>query len=131
MKQRGGGSIVMLGTMAARRPQPGLAAYGASKAALLATAQALAAELGRHKIRVNSVVPGYIDGPHLRTYFRAEAARQGISEEDVYRRIAAEGVLNHIATSAEVADAVTFFASSMSSAITGQSLDVNCGQWFG
>jgi len=130
MKARGGGAIVMIGTLAARKPHPGLAAYGASKAALLAAAQALAAEVGRYKIRVNSVVPGHIDGPNLRVFFRMEAERLGISEQQVYERIAAEGVLGHIATSEEVADAVVFFASALSAAITGQSLHVNGGQYF-
>jgi NAD(P)-dependent dehydrogenase (short-subunit alcohol dehydrogenase family) len=131
MKQRGGGSIVMIGTMAARKPEAGLAGYGASKAALLSATQSFASELGGHKIRVNCVVPGFIDGPHLRVFFKNEATRLGQSEADVYRRFAARGSLDHITTPDEVAAAVLFFASGMSSAITGQSLDVNCGEWFG
>jgi NAD(P)-dependent dehydrogenase (short-subunit alcohol dehydrogenase family) len=131
MKQRGGGSIVMIGTMAARRPEVGLAGYGASKAALLAATQSFASELGRHKIRVNCVVPGAIDGPHLRVFFKNEAACLGQDETDVVKRFAARAPLDHIATPDEVAAAVLFFASGMSSAITGQSLDVNCGEWFG
>ena len=113
-----------------RRPEPGLAGYGASKAALVAAARSLAAEVGRHRIRVNVVSPGHIDGPNLRMFFKMEATRLGISEDEVYQKIAATGVLQHIATSEEVAEAVTFLASPRSSAITGQSLDVNCGQWF-
>jgi NAD(P)-dependent dehydrogenase (short-subunit alcohol dehydrogenase family) len=131
MKQRGGGSIVMIGTMAARRPEAGLAGYGASKAALLAATQSLASELGRYKIRVNCVVPGAIDGPHLRVFFKNEAARLGQSETEVVEHFAARAPLDHIATPDEVAAAVLFFASGMSVAITGQSLDVNCGEWFG
>jgi len=131
MKQRGGGSVVMIGTMAARRPEAGLAGYGASKAALIAATQSFASELGRYKIRVNCVVPGAIDGPHLRVYFKNEAARIGQDEAEVAGRFAARAPLDHIATPDEVADAVLFFASGMSSAITGQSLDVNCGEWFG
>ena len=131
MKQRGGGSIVMIGTMAARRPEAGLAGYGASKAALLAATQSFASELGRHKIRVNCVVPGAIDGANLRVLFKNEAARLGQSEDDVVQRFASRAPLHHIATPDEVAAAVLFFASGMSSAITGQSLDVNCGEWFG
>lgn len=129
MKRRGRGSIVMLGTLASRRPEPGFAGYGASKAALLAAARSLAVELGPHAIRVNTVVPGAIDGPHLRLHFKNEAARLGQTEEDVYRRFAARGALAHVATPEEVASAVLFFASDLSSAITGQSLDVNCGEW--
>jgi NAD(P)-dependent dehydrogenase (short-subunit alcohol dehydrogenase family) len=131
MKRRGGGSMIMIGTLAARRPEAGLAGYGASKAALLAATQSFAAELGHHKIRVNCVVPGFIDGPHLRVFIKEEAARLGQTEDDVYQRLASRGALRHIATPDEVAAAVLFFASGMSSAITGQSLDVNCGEWFG
>ena len=130
MQARGGGAIVMIGTLAARKRQPGLAGYGASKAALLAASESLAAEVGRYKIRVNSVVPSHIDGPNLRHHIRAEAERLGVSQDEIARRIADEGVLGHIATSEEVAEVVTFFASDRSSAVTGQSIDVNCGQWF-
>jgi NAD(P)-dependent dehydrogenase (short-subunit alcohol dehydrogenase family) len=130
MKERGGGSIVMIGTLAAHKPVAGMSGYGASKAALEAAARSLATEVGRHKIRVNSVVPGHIDGPNLRVFFQMEARRLGVSEDEVYARIAAEGVLGHIATSEEVAEAVLFFASSQSAAVTGQSLHVNAGQYF-
>jgi NAD(P)-dependent dehydrogenase (short-subunit alcohol dehydrogenase family) len=130
MKKRGGGSIVMIGTMAARRPEPALAGYGASKAALLAATQSFASELGPHKIRVNCVVPGAIDGPNLRVLFKNEAARLGKSEDEVALRFASRAALRQIATPDEVAAAVLFFASGMSSAVTGQSLDVNCGEWF-
>jgi len=130
MKARGRGAIVMVSSLAARKRQPGLAAYGASKAALMAAAESLAAEVGHHGIRVNSVVPSHIDGPNLRMHIQMEAQRLGVDEDEIARRIAAEGVMHHIATSAEVAEVVTFLASDMASAITGQSLDVNCGQWF-
>ena len=130
MKNRGGGSIVMIGTMAARRPEAGLAGYGASKAALLAATQSFASELGRYKIRVNCIVPGAIDGPHLRVFFKNEAERLHQSEAEVAARFASRAPLDHIATPDEVASAVLFFASGMSSAITGQSLDVNAGEWF-
>jgi NAD(P)-dependent dehydrogenase (short-subunit alcohol dehydrogenase family) len=130
MKESGGGSIVMVGTLASRKRQPGLAGYGSSKAALLAATQSLAAEVGRHGIRVNTVVPSHIDGPNLAALFSMESKRRGISEEEVRAEVVREGVLSHITTPEEVANAVLFFASPLASAVTGQSLDVNCGQWF-
>ena len=120
----------MINTLAARKRQPGLAAYGASKAALLAASESLAAEVGRHRNRVNSVVPSHIDGPNLRVYFQREARRLGVDEAEIHRRIAAEGVLDHIPTSEQVAEAVLFLASDRAAAITGQAIDVNAGQWF-
>ncbi len=130
MKSRGGGSIVMVGTLASRKRQPGLAGYGASKAALLAAAESLATEVGRHRIRVNTVVPSHIDGPNLQVGIAMEAKHRGVPEETVRSEIVAQGLLDHITTPEEVAEAVLFFASRRASAITGQSLDVNCGQWF-
>jgi NAD(P)-dependent dehydrogenase (short-subunit alcohol dehydrogenase family) len=130
MKARGGGAIVMIGTLASRKRQPGLGGYGASKAALLAATQQLASEVGRYGIRVNTVVPSHIDGPNLEAMFRMESQRRGVPEEAIRREVIAEGVLDHITTPEEVAHAVLFFASELASAITGQSLDVNGGQWF-
>lgn len=130
MKQNGGGAIVMVGTLASRKRQPGLGGYGSSKAALLAATQSLAAEVGKYGIRVNTVVPSHIDGPNLAYGIAMEAKQRGITEQEVREGIIREGVLPHITTPDEVASAVLFFASPMASAITGQSLDVNCGQWF-
>lgn len=130
MKPRQHGSIVMINSLAARQVTRDLAAYGASKAALLYATKALAAELGPHGVRVNSVVPGHIDGPSLAVYIQMEAQRLSLSEAEARAQIAAQGALNRIATPDQVADAVVFFASELSRAITGQALDVNCGQWF-
>lgn len=126
-----GGSIVMINSMAARKPQAGLAAYGAAKAALLAASQSLASELGPRGVRVNSVVPGYIDGPGLAVHLQLEAARQSCDPREVREQIADQSALRRIATPREVAQAVLFFASDLSAAVTGQTLDVNCGEWFG
>jgi NAD(P)-dependent dehydrogenase (short-subunit alcohol dehydrogenase family) len=128
MKKRGGGSVVFINSMIVRDVLPTMASYAASKAALLAAAQGLARELGPHRIRVNSVLPGYIWGATLEGYFKAQADARGVSPEVVYREVAAKIALGAIPTSEEIAGAVLFFASSLSSVVTGQSLDVNGGQ---
>ncbi|HYC01277.1 MAG TPA: SDR family oxidoreductase [Candidatus Limnocylindrales bacterium] len=130
MRSQGGGAIVMINSMSMRRMMERFGGYAASKAALLAATQTLALELGPSRIRVNSVVPGYIWGPPLESYFAAEAAKYGITPQQMYDSVAAETALKHIPTSEEIAEAVVFFASDMSSVITGQSLDVNAGHWF-
>ena len=130
MKEQASGSIVFINSMSARRIRRKFGAYAATKAALLVTAQTLAAELGRDGIRVNSVVPGYIWGPSLEWFFGHLAERRGVDPSVVYDEVASETALHHLPTSAEIADAVVFFASDLSRAITGQSLDVNAGHWF-
>jgi NAD(P)-dependent dehydrogenase (short-subunit alcohol dehydrogenase family) len=130
MKARGRGSIVMINSMSMRRMMEMFGGYAASKAALYAATQTLALEVGGYGIRVNSVVPGYIWGPPLEAYFEGEAERAGVTPKVIYDAVAGQTALKHIPTSEEIAESVVFFASDMSRAITGQSLDVNAGHWF-
>jgi NAD(P)-dependent dehydrogenase (short-subunit alcohol dehydrogenase family) len=90
----------------------------------------LAGELGSHGIRVNGVHPGYIWGDSVESYFAHQAQKRGITPEERYQEVAADTALGYLPTSAEIAEAVVFFASDMSKPITGQALGVNAGQWF-
>jgi NAD(P)-dependent dehydrogenase (short-subunit alcohol dehydrogenase family) len=130
MKAGGGGSVVMINSMSTRIIEPRFGGYAASKGALMIAAQTLARELGAHRIRVNSVVPGYIWGPALERWFASLAAQRNTTPEAIYAEIAARTALGHIPTSEEIASAVVFFASDLSRAITGQALDVNGGHFF-
>ncbi|HVN85699.1 MAG TPA: SDR family oxidoreductase [Candidatus Binatia bacterium] len=130
LKAQGGGSIVFIGSMSMRIVEPRMGGYTASKGALMGAAQTLARELGKYRIRVNSVVPGYIWSDKLAGYFRLLAKQQNTTYEAVHAEVAGRTALNHIPTSEEIADAVVFFASDLSRAITGQSLDVNGGHYF-
>jgi NAD(P)-dependent dehydrogenase (short-subunit alcohol dehydrogenase family) len=130
MAGRGGGSIVMINSQAMRRSEARRGAYASSKAALLAAARTLASEAGRSNVRVNTVVPGHIWGPPLEEHFKGVAARRGVEPDDVYKEASHAMALRRIATGDEVAQAALFFASDRSSGITGQSLDVNAGNWY-
>ena len=102
-EKQGGGSIVMINSMVIRDVLPTMADYAASKAALMAATQGLARELGPSKIRVNSVVPGYIWGPSLQWYFGDLAKQRGITPQQVYDEVAADTALRHLPTSEEIA----------------------------
>jgi NAD(P)-dependent dehydrogenase (short-subunit alcohol dehydrogenase family) len=130
LRRGGGGSIVFINSMSMRVIEPRFGGYAASKGALMIAAQTLAKELGKDRIRVNSVVPGYIWGPSLQGYFKMLAQQQGTTPDAVYAEIASRTALNHIPTSEEIADAVVFFASDLSRVVTGQALDVNGGHFF-
>jgi NAD(P)-dependent dehydrogenase (short-subunit alcohol dehydrogenase family) len=130
MRRQGGGSIVMVNTMSMRIIEPNVGGYASSKGALMIATQTLAKEVGADKIRVNSVVPGYIWSDKMDAYFRHLAKEQGRTYDEVRDDVAGRTALRHIPDSAEIADAVLFFASDLSRAITGQALDVNGGHYF-
>jgi 3-oxoacyl-[acyl-carrier protein] reductase len=90
--------------------------YAASKGALLAFTRALAAELGGKNIRVNSVVPGFVE-----TDMSARVPRQ-IKQKNLDRI-----VLKRFGKPEEVASVVTFLASDAASYIMGQSIVVDGG----
>ena len=90
--------------------------YAASKGALLAFSRALAAELGRKGIRVNTVVPGFIE-----TDMTARVPRQ-IKQANLEHI-----VLKRFGQPSEVASVVTFLASDAASYIMGQSIVVDGG----
>ena len=128
MEAGGGGSIVFINSMIVRDPRPGAGGYATAKAALLTAAQVLARELGPHQIRVNTIVPGWLRGPTVDRYAERAAASAGTTTQAKYDELAAAIALPEMPTDADCADAAVFFASDLSSAVTGQALDVNGGE---
>lgn len=123
------GSVVNVNSMVVRHSQAKYGAYKMAKSALLAMSQSLATELGEQGIRVNSVLPGYIWGGTLQGYFEHQAKKYGTSVDDIYNAAAVNSDLKRLPTEDEVASSIIFMASDLSSGITGQALDVNCGEY--
>ncbi|MDJ0395702.1 SDR family oxidoreductase [Rhodococcus sp. G-MC3] len=124
-----GGSIVMINSAVLRHSQPKYGSYKIAKASLLAMSQTLASELGPQGIRVNTVAPGYIWGSTLQGYFAHMAEKYGTTTEQIYEQTASTIDLRRLPEPDEIADAVVFLASPLARAITGQCLDVNCGEY--
>jgi NAD(P)-dependent dehydrogenase (short-subunit alcohol dehydrogenase family) len=124
-----GASIVVTNSMAARNAGPDGGAYSAAKGALLSFVRTLAAEVGPRGIRVNSVLPGYVDGPSIEVYFQWQATEQGRTVEEVRRDLLDEPVLKRIVSPEDVAGAIVFLASELAHGITGIAIDVNAGHW--
>jgi NAD(P)-dependent dehydrogenase (short-subunit alcohol dehydrogenase family) len=123
------GSVVNVNSMVVRHSDPKQGAYKMAKTALLAMSQSLASELGPQGVRVNSVLPGYIWGGTLQGYFQHQAGKYGTTVDEIYAAAAANSDLKRLPTEDEVASAILFMASDLSSGITGQALDVNCGEY--
>ncbi|MFJ9906815.1 SDR family oxidoreductase [Streptomyces sp. NPDC101152] len=129
MSERGG-SVVFIGTQSsvAAPTQVAQAAYAASKGALTSAMYSLARELGPRRIRVNTVLPGWMWGPPVQAYVQFTAQTEGVPEAEVLQRLTSRMALPDLATDADVADAAVFLASDRARAITGQSLLVNAGE---
>lgn len=125
-----GGSVVFIGTQSAvaAPTQVRQMAYAASKGALTSAMYSLARELGPHRIRVNTVLPGWMWGPPVEAYVQFSAHTEGVPEAEVLERLTSRMALPELATDSDVADAAVFLASDRARAITGQSLLVNAGE---
>jgi NAD(P)-dependent dehydrogenase (short-subunit alcohol dehydrogenase family) len=130
MRQRGGGSVVMVASMVARQPQPVQGGYAISKGALLTATRVLAYELGPSNIRVNAVVPGWMAGPSVDMYIQMESDGRGVPAQEVVDELNARVPLGHIPSDEQVAGSIVYLASELSSAMTGQAVDTNGGEIF-
>ena len=130
MRRRGGGSVVMVASMVARQPQPGQGGYAISKGALLTATRVLADELGPAHVRVNAVVPGWMAGPSVDIYIDMTSQGRGVEPQVVVDELNARVPLGRIPSDEDVAGAIVFLASDLSSAMTGQALDTNGGEIF-
>ncbi len=127
MIERGSGSIVMIGSVLARRPVFGRTPYAASKLALVALAHNLAAEVGPAGIRVNVVSPGAVEGPRLDKVFQAQAEANDVSLEQVREQYTGLSPLRTMVSARDVAEAVVFLAGPRAARITGEDLNVTAG----
>ncbi|MEV4509256.1 SDR family oxidoreductase [Dactylosporangium sp. NPDC049525] len=124
-------AVVLVSSISARRPYPDSGIYAVVKSAMLTLVQVLARELGPHSVRVNAVVPGYIESDNLEAFFADAGTRQGTSAAQARQAAQDATCLGRFVTAREVADVAAFLGSPAAAGVTGQTLDVNAGQWFG
>jgi NAD(P)-dependent dehydrogenase (short-subunit alcohol dehydrogenase family) len=116
MAARGHGAIVSISTMFASFGQTGLAAYGASRAALELLTKAWAAEYGPHGVRVNAVAPGPTRTP------------MNDAHGDIPQQFAALAPAGRLAEPGEIAAAIAYLASDDASFIHGVTIPVDGGR---
>lgn len=122
LERGGGGSIVLVSSVLADRPEPelfGTHAYAAAKGGIIALATAMAAAYAPHRIRVNVVAPGLTDTP-----MAGRAAGDPRTMTFARRR---QPLTGGMVTAHQVAEAAAFLLGPASGAVTGQVLAVDGG----
>jgi NAD(P)-dependent dehydrogenase (short-subunit alcohol dehydrogenase family) len=129
--EHGDASVIFILSMSMRKIRTDETGYASSKAALHTAMQALAVTYGPEKVRFNAVAPGWIGGPNVEVYIQMQQDARGISNDEARGEIEANIPLRMIPPQDDIANSVVFFASPWSRVITGQTLDVNGGEYLG
>jgi NAD(P)-dependent dehydrogenase (short-subunit alcohol dehydrogenase family) len=130
IERRGGGSIVIVGSVNAYYPDPGIYDYCATKAAVTNFAKALSKELGPKNIRVNSVSPGPVSTPMWNDpggVAEGFGAASGVTPDEIRETVARNAVTGRFTTPEQVADLVVFLASDRSGNTTGSDYRIDGG----
>ena len=123
-----GGSIINAASQAAKKPPLFNGAYAAAKAGVLMMTKVMAMELAPSSIRVNAICPGVIMTDFTRWRFDLEAQFFNATAEERMAEKCKDIPLARLGTADEVANTVAFLASSESSYMTGQALNITGGQ---
>lgn len=119
MAARGGGSVILLSSIAGLRGTTTIGGYGISKAAEAALARNLALEWGPSNVRVNAIAPGLI---------ATDFAKALIDDPERLARVESRTPLRRIGRPEEIAGVALFLASGLSSYVTGQVLVADGGE---
>ncbi|HYR95116.1 MAG TPA: SDR family NAD(P)-dependent oxidoreductase [Candidatus Binatus sp.] len=127
LAKRGEGRIVNVASVAAKTGRGGLAAYCASKAAVVSLTQALAEELGPMNIAVNALCPGYIQTAMWTEVLNPVlSAMSGVPEDRVFEQfVQRQTHLGRPQTPEEIADAAVYLCRAEN--VTGIALNVAGG----
>lgn len=117
MRDNGGGSIINVSSISGKVGNPGQTNYSAAKAGMIGLTKAAAKEVGFAGVRVNAIQPGLIVSPMLESM-----------PQDVQKSRLGEIPLGRFGEPGEVADAVIFLASDLSSYITGTTIEISGGR---
>ncbi len=124
MIKAGGGSIINTGSGWSLKGGENAVAYCAMKGGTLNMTRAMAIDFGRYNIRVNTVCPGDIDTPMLKSECEQLG---GFYDEKYIESCITDRPISRIGTPDDVANVVLFFASDMSTWVTGAHLVVDGG----
>ena len=128
MKERGSGRVVAVASIAAKVGIPYVAAYCASKHAVLGLVRTAAVEYARDGITVNAVCPGYVDTPLVDAALRNIQEKTGLDREQALEKMVGASPQGRVLHPDEVAAAVCYLLSDDARGVNGTTLDLDGGE---
>lgn len=122
LRERGGGKIINVASVAGEKPQPGMGVYCVTKAGVLMLTEVLASELAADNIQVNAIVPGFVKTKFSKAIWDTEAFNDAVLRMTPQQRMAAPEELTGLAL---------YLASGASNFMTGAALPIDGGLLLG
>ena len=127
MCQRGFGRLVFTASTAGEKAERSGSAYTASKHGLIGLARAIAQDAGPFGVTSNAVLPGWVRTAMAERSAKTEAARRGISTDEVWRERAAIYPQNRVLEPREVAEVIAFLCSDAAGGVNAEAVTVALG----
>lgn len=124
-----GGKIINMASQAGRRGEGLVAVYCSTKAAVISLTQSAGLNLIAHRINVNAIAPGVVDGEHWDGVDAMFAKYEGLPKGEKKRQVSAAVPFGRMATAEDLTGMAVFLASSESDYIVAQTYNVDGGQW--
>jgi 3-oxoacyl-[acyl-carrier protein] reductase len=131
MQRHRWGRIITITSVSVKLPIQDLILSNSVRAGVVGLVKSLSNEFGKDGILVNNVGPGYTATERLKELAGVRALADGVAQEKIFEKWAADAPLKRLAEPREVADAIVWLASERASYITGQTLLVDGGIYHG
>lgn len=128
MREVNYGRIINIISTSVKEPIDGLGVSNTTRWAVASWAKTLSKELGKWRITVNNVLPGFIETSRLEEIVQNQSQKLGVSPQQVRQNMVASVPVGRIAQPQELAQAVAFLASPAAAYITGINLPVDGGR---
>jgi NAD(P)-dependent dehydrogenase (short-subunit alcohol dehydrogenase family) len=124
-----GGKIINMASQAGRRGEALVAVYCATKAAVISLTQSAGLDLIKHRINVNAIAPGVVDGEHWDHVDSLFAKYEGLKPGEKKREVGAAVPYGRMGTAADLTGMAIFLASAEADYVVAQTYNVDGGNW--